>query len=215
MRKHKKKWLCDKGKTSGSRKRWSYGGDFANERNTKQFKDLEDAPKQSGMKTGKVFNNRLNFAPLRRFLNAKVGQDWNIVFPEIKERIPQDVWESHNPIEWYVHLKVKIEPDGSIVNLKAISKMHALISKDGKTTIWRQGYSTYYVHPETNLLCKLVAAARANKLPKEEGRKKFAEVKTQRNKSKSSWKKRKQEIGDEAAVVMKQKKKPKDDIQIS
>mgnify|MGYP001022661462 FL=1 len=70
-----KKWLFDKGKTSKSRKRWSYGGDFANERNTKQFRDIDDAPKKSGMKTGKVFNNRLSFRPLRRFLRNKVGKD--------------------------------------------------------------------------------------------------------------------------------------------
>lgn len=205
MREQRKKWLFDKGKTSGSRKRWSYGGDFANERNTKAFKDIEDAPKKAGMKTGKVFNNRLSFRPLRRFLKTKVGKNWNEVYSEMKERIPQDIWDTHNPIEFYVYVKVEIQTDGSLFNKKAISKFHSIISPDG-IKHWGR-HSAYYVHPETNLLCRLEpSGVGKKKMDKKEGKKKFAQIKTEKNKSKRISQNGKAKFADELIAIMKEKK---------
>jgi len=217
MRQHKKKWLFDKGKTSGSRKRWSYGGDFANERNTKQFKDMEDAPKKSGMKTGKAFNNRLSFRPLRRFLRAKVGQPWSAIYSEIKERIPKDVWETHNPVEWYVYDNVEIRPDG-IVNMKKLPVQRGkgywrnYVSKDG-ITAESSKYGMFYVHPDTDLLCYLIPKHRKDKPTKQEAGKKHAELKRSSKKMKQVWKQHDKNIADKAAIVMKEKKQRKNDIQ--
>ena len=73
---------------------------------------------------------------------------------QIKERIPKDIWDTHNPVEWYVHTKVKINKDGSIVDTRGKYSHFALISKDGKTCAYGR-YASYYVHPDTNLLCRL------------------------------------------------------------
>ena len=218
MREHKKKWLFDKGRTSGSRKRWSYGGDFANERSTKQFKELEDAPKKSGMKTGKVFNNRLSFKPLRRFLNSRVGKDWDVIYSEIKDRMPADIWDYHKPAELYVSIKVDIMPDGKIIYKQGWGVSRVTISEDGVTSKYGR-YSHYYVHPETNLLCKLKPSPSPGrkgmpKLTKKEGKKKYAQYKTNRNKSNADFRKRKIAINEEADIVLKEKKKAnKNDIQ--
>jgi len=218
MREHKKKWLFDKGKTSGSKKRWSYGGDFANERNTKQFKDIENAPKKSGMKTGKVFDNRLNFSPLRRFLRSKVGKNWNDIYSEMRERIPADIWDVHQPAKFYVSIKVEINSNGSIVDTQGHGVSRIVISEDGKTTKYGR-YSYYYVNPETNLLCRLEPATSLGKLgkpklTKREGKIKYAEHKTYRNKSKAKHKIGKEKINKEAGLILKEKKKRvKNDIQ--
>lgn len=216
MRQYKKKWLFDKGKTSGSRKRWSYGGDFCDERNTKKFKELEDAPKYSGMKTGKVFNNRLSFRPLRRFLKAKTGFHWNAIYSEIKERIPKDILEINNPISWYVYDNVEILSDGSIINknkLPVFNQYHNtwwnFVSKDGITSEGTR-YGMFYVHPESGLLCYLIPKNKENKLSKKEGKKKFAEVKKSRKGMKGSYKKAQEIRGDSASDIMRQKKKQKD-----
>ena len=206
-----KKWLFDKGKTSKSRKRWSYGGDFANERNTKQFRDIEDAPKKAGMKTGKVFNNRLSFRPLRRFLRNKVGKDWNQIYSEIKERIPADIWEYHNPAEWYVYTKVEILSDGSIVNTKSRGVHRTLVSPDGIHAYNR--YSHYYVHPDTNELCYLKGdTSHKEKVSYKEGKKKHAEFKVKRNKENKSWKENNEKKSSEAAIIMKNKKQLKNKV---
>lgn len=169
MKQHKKKWLFDKGKTSGSRKRYAYRGDFADERNTKKHtKNFESLPSHQGMKPGHSKINRLSFSPLRRFLKAKTGQNWDAVYSEIVERIPKDILHKHNPIEWYVVLKAKINPDGSIVDKKNMpakcgdGEYRGYISKDG---IYAEStrFSTYYVHPVTNELCRLMPAIRKQK----------------------------------------------------
>lgn len=221
MREHKKKWLFDKGKTSKSRKRYNSGGDFSEDRKSKEFQDLEYTPaKRNGMKVSS-WNKRkhaLNFRSLLRFLRGKIGKDWSLIYSEIKERIPNDIWETHNPVERYVHTKVKIESDGSIWDEKGSVSRTFKISDDGK--IGKHGrYATYYVHPETGLLCRLEPSGSYGrigkpKLDKKEGKKKYAEFKTSRNKSSAEYKERKRKINEEAGNVLKEKKKQnKNDIQ--
>jgi hypothetical protein len=214
MREGHKKWLFEKGKTAGSRKRWSYGGDFANERNTKQFKELEDAPKKVGMKTrqSKARLNRLDFSRLRRFLKTKVGKKWDDVYSEICQRIPKDIIEIHNPVKWYVSTKVSIKSDGSLYD--KIDKQY--ISDEGKfhTRTWKYGYKYdahyphYFVHPQTGILCRL-EVKKFRTVTKKEGKKKFAQYKTQRNQSDIQRKKGYREYSENAAEVMKQKKQEK------
>jgi hypothetical protein len=195
MRKHKKPYLFDKGKTSGSRRRYRWGGD-AYDRNDKDFKEhLEDYPTKEGMKarTG----NNLNFSPLKRFLKARVGQLWDNVYSELCDRIPKDIREKRHPEEWYVATKVIIKEDGSVWEPNHSGVFDHCISKDG---IYHERWgSSYFVHPVTGILHRL-EDQRKRTVSKKEGRTKYAEQKKQSRKSDREYKKKKQEekivIGD-------------------
>ena len=211
-----KKWLFDKGKSSGSRKRYSYGGDFSDVRNTKEYQNLDELPPKSSMvhKGNKL--NRLSFGKLYRFLNSKVGTNWDVVFSEIKERIPNEIWEgwsylsfgSKNFIEIFVSVKVEINPDGSIVDLmdRDYPGLHDdTISYDGIKGNYI--HPTYYVHPDTNLLSRLEPRdSKREKKPEKEVKTLHAIGKTNRKKRKLGREKKNKEIADKAAEVMKEKK---------
>lgn len=221
MREHKKKWLFDKGKTSGEKKRWVGGRDFANDRNTKEFQDLEYIPKRNGMKPrtnrGGI-KSQLDFSPLRRFLKSKVGKSWDLVYSEICDRIPEEIRKTHNPVDWYVCTHTKLMEDGSIVDTAVSSWGNRnVISKDGINATHAR-YSTYYVHPETRELCRLIPRIRKSKegpnpLTKKEGKKIFAKENKNRKKSTADYKAREKERSDLAAEKMKEKKRLKNDIQ--
>jgi len=72
----------------------NFGGDFKNSRNKKR----ETREQSSGKMFGKK-ERGLDYTPLFRFLQSKVGTEWNIVFSEAKLRLNKT-----EPIFWIVEV---------------------------------------------------------------------------------------------------------------
>lgn len=100
---HGKKWLISRLKTSGSKRRYIPQYDYSETRNSKRNNDWENLPVQEGMgKSFKYFFSKINYGPLVRFLRGKVGCDWDEVHREILERIPTDLMEYKDCVQWFV-----------------------------------------------------------------------------------------------------------------
>lgn len=87
-----KKPLYRKVNTRARGVRHNFGGDFKYSRNTKR-----DTPEQV---KGSMYGSKergLDYTPLFRFLQSKVGLDWNKVFSEAKSRL-----DKSEPIFWLV-----------------------------------------------------------------------------------------------------------------
>lgn len=56
----------------------------------------------------KFYNGKINTSLLKRFLETKVGQDWNEVYEEVQQRIPTKLREYHQVVFWYVADKIEI-----------------------------------------------------------------------------------------------------------
>ena len=93
---------------------------------------------------GKEFSDRIG--PLRRFLQSRVGRNWNKVFSELsevlsKKNLPgQHIWQ---------HIWLEVE-------------LHCIIGEDGKVYHKNSSFGrrfkifkSLYVHPKTGILCQV------------------------------------------------------------
>lgn len=79
-----------------------FGGEFREERHSKQFAVSET--NRLGMHGGK--QRGLDYTPLFRFLLSKVGSEWSSVHAEAVSRLDQE-----DPIYWMVALQLKDEQE--------------------------------------------------------------------------------------------------------
>ena len=152
MKEHNKRWLISMMKTSGSKRRYVANGNFSDERNTKKYQDIENLPNHESIgSTWKLYNGKLNYGLLVRFLRGQVGNDWDEVYSEIVGRIPTKLLDYKEIVFWFVADKVEL------LNEKPYNK------KTNKF-IWtlEQGeynfnfdHFDFYVCPTTNKLLKV------------------------------------------------------------
>ena len=151
---HSKKWLISRLKTSGSKRRYVDDGDYADERNSKKRKDWENLPGREAMgKSYKFYNGKINYGLLVRFLRGKIGEDWDAVHAEIIERIPSDLSEYRECVQWFVSDLVE-EREGGLWDKR--DRGFIRTPEADKNLMWSEyAYKEFYVHPQTNQLCRV------------------------------------------------------------
>jgi hypothetical protein len=106
---HNKRWLISRLKTSGSERRYVFSQTYAEDRHKSKTQELDELPKFEGIgQSTKFYNGKINTSLLKRFLETKIGFDWNQVYEEIQQRIPTKLQEYHQVIFWYVADKIEI-----------------------------------------------------------------------------------------------------------
>ena len=139
-------------KTSGSKRNYLGNGSFSEERNSKKYADLENLPtRESIKKTVELYNGKLNYGLLIRFLNNQVGNDWDLVYSEITNRIPTKLLDHKEIIFWFVADKVEII-DGNPFNKK--TNKYIWTPEQGKYS-FDYDNQDFYVDPTNNKLCKV------------------------------------------------------------
>lgn len=153
-RNHNKKWLISRLKTSGSKRRYVSDGDYAEERNSKSRKDWEILPTKEGMgKSSKFYNNKINYGLLVRFLRGKVGKDWSEIHSEIMQRIPSNLSEYGDCIQWFVSDLVE-EKDSGLWD-KREQKFIRAPETDKNLMASEYCYKEFFVDPKSNRLCQV------------------------------------------------------------
>ena len=103
------KWLISRLKTSGSRRRYVANGSYADDRPQLKNQSPDNLPSFEGMgRTMKFYNGKINTSLLKRFLETKIGCDWDLVYDEIQLRIPTRLKEYNQVIYWYVADKIDL-----------------------------------------------------------------------------------------------------------
>lgn len=149
---HGKKWLISRLKTSGSKKRYVVSGDYADERNTKARKDWDNLPQKEAMgKSFKFFNSKVNYGLLIRFLKGNVGGHWPDIYDEIMERIPTNLSEYKDCVNWFVAHQVERKEEG--LWDKMDQKWIMLTKVEEKFPFDYYNYKEFYVDPDTQTLC--------------------------------------------------------------
>ena len=152
MKEHNKRWLISMMKTSGSKRRYLVNGSFSEERNSKKYSDLDNLPlRESIKKTREIYNGKLNYGLLIRFLNNQVGNDWDLVYSEIISRIPTKLLDHKEIIFWFVADKVEII-EGKPFNKK--TNKHIWTPEQGDYS-FEYDYMDFYIDPVNNKLCKV------------------------------------------------------------
>lgn len=159
-RDHNKKWLITRLKTSGSKKKYVEGGDYADSRNSKKEGNLDQLPKHEGMgKSRQFFNGKVNYGLLIRFLRGRIGDDWNEVHKEIMTRIPTNLMEYKDCVEWFVADLIEEEEDGLWDKRE---QKYLKFDPEEPVNVDYYTFKEFYVDPETNRLEK-IADAPSNK----------------------------------------------------
>lgn len=155
-RDHNKKWLITKLKTSGSKKKYVEDGDYANSRNSKKERNLDNLPKYEGMgKSRQFFNGKVNYGLLIRFLRGRIGDDWNQVHQEIMDRIPTNLLEYKECVEWFVADLIEEEEDGLWDKRE---QKYLKLDPDEAADFDYYTFKEFYVDPSTNKLSKIADA---------------------------------------------------------
>lgn len=151
---HSKKWLISRLKTSGSKKRWAYSEDYADERNSKKRKDWDNLPAKESMgKAFQFYNSRINYGLLVRFLRGKVGGHWPDIYEEILERIPTNLSQYKECVDWFVAQEVVHTEDG--LWDKASQKLVSVPKEEMKFPFMAYNAKEFYVDPDTQQLCRV------------------------------------------------------------
>ncbi len=139
------KWLIRK--VSGSRGRMKITGDYSDTRNCKTG-EIDNLPKRESMQNKNVSKKLLDTTLVKRWLNSKVGSDFDEIYSEFLTRIqPKYLDEYRDCIFWYVEKKENIEilNNGEIWGKNEGVPVKLPYSVQGK----------FYVNPETNKLARL------------------------------------------------------------
>ena len=152
MKEHNKRWLISMLKTSGSKRRYVMNGNFSDERNTKKYQDTENLPNHESIgSTWKLYNGKLNYGLLVRFLRGQVGTNWDDVYSEIISRIPTKLLDYKEIVFWFVANKIELV-DGKPYNCK--TNKFIWTSEQGEYN-FNFDNSDFYVCPTTNMLVKV------------------------------------------------------------
>ncbi|MBO3697815.1 hypothetical protein [Roseivirga sp. E12] len=152
-RDHNKKWLISRLKTSGSKRKYVESGDYADTRNSKKQHSSEDLPKYEGMgRRRHFFNNKVNYGLLIRFLRGRIGDDWDGVYEEIMDRIPTNLAEYKDCVQWFVADLVEEEEDGLWDKRE---QKYLKLDPEEVADFNYYTFKEFYVHPSTNKLSKI------------------------------------------------------------
>jgi len=150
---HTKKWLITRLKTSGSKRRYVNDGDYSDSRNSKKNNDWDNLPTHKGMgQSFKFFNSKINYGLLVRFLRGKNGNNWKDVQKEISERIPSNLLEYKDCVNWFVADLIEKREDG----LWDKREQKYLLLNPNEPYDWNiHTTKEFYVEPETNILIRI------------------------------------------------------------
>lgn len=153
MKEHNKRWLMSKLKSSGSRKRYLTNGSFSDDRNTKKYQNIENLPQYESIEsTWKLYNGKINYGPLIRFLRTQVGNDWDDVYAEIIARIPTKIMYNKDVIFRLVATNVAII-DNKPFN--QTSNQFIWTPEQGTFNFNDFDMVDFYIEPSTNKLQKV------------------------------------------------------------
>lgn len=139
-------------KTSGSKRRYVVNGSFSDERNTKKYQDIENLPNHESISsTLKLYNGKLNYGLLIRFLRGQVGNNWDEVYSEIISRIPTKLLDLKEIVFEFVADKIELL-DGKPYNKKTNRFIWTPEQGDYNFNF---DNSNFYVCPTTNKLLKV------------------------------------------------------------
>ncbi|MEM1122512.1 MAG: hypothetical protein AAGJ18_18855, partial [Bacteroidota bacterium] len=152
-KKHNKRWLISRLKTSGSKRRYVNDGDYSDTRNSKKNKHWEELPTFEGMgQSSKFFNSKINYGLLVRFLRGKNGANWEEVQKEVSERIPSNLSEYKDCLKWFVADLVEKRKDG----LWDRRAQKYLLLNPNEIYDWKvHVFKEFYVNPDSNTLVKI------------------------------------------------------------
>lgn len=97
-------------------------------------------PRNEGYDTRK--EQRFHYTFLQRFLSSRVGQSWDSVYSELRKAFTPDAWET---AKRYLDVCTKVQGFDGDTPLSYEFRKH---NKDTHAT------ETFYVHPETRILCR-------------------------------------------------------------
>ncbi len=152
-KKHTKRWLITRLKTSGSKSAWSYSPDYSGDRHSKQNRDWDNSAFYSRMgKSSHYYSGKINYSILVRFLRGQVGNNWDNVHDEYLSRIPTNLHEYEECIHWFVADKVEVHGD----LLWDRRSQYYVRTKAAHTALY-PNYTNkeFYVDPETNILIRI------------------------------------------------------------
>ena len=150
---HTKKWLITRLKTSGSKRKYVNDGDYSESRNSKKNNDWDNLPTHEGMgQSFKFFNSKINYGLLVRFLRGKNGKNWDDVQKEIHERIPSNLLEYKDCVNWFVADLIEKREDGYWDK----REQKYLLLNHNEPYDWDiHTTKEFYVEPETNILIRI------------------------------------------------------------
>ena len=152
MKDDNKRWLISVMKTSGSKRKYVVNGSFSDERNTKKYQYIKNLPNHESIgTTWNIYNGKLNFGLLVRFLRGQVGNDWDEVYSEIISRIPTKLLDYKEIIFRFVADKIELI-DGRPYNKKR--NKFIWTPEEGEFNIDLDN-SDFYVCPLTNKLLRV------------------------------------------------------------
>jgi hypothetical protein len=140
------------------------GSDARNLKTRARFKDYDDAkedtyslPKRGKALMGnrelgphdesKDFTDKLG--PLKRWLEAQVGRNWDRVYSEIKQTFPNTNKQNHHLIE--THLLGYVERNVIVEKLRKGRRVFCVDGYNGKRELWP---GDIYVDPESHVLMR-------------------------------------------------------------
>ena len=156
-------------KTSGSKRRYVANGSYAEERHLQSKSELEELPQHESIKsTQKLYNGKVNYGLLVRFLRGQVGNDWNEVYSEIISRIPTKLLDYKEMVYWFVADQIEFI-DNRPWNKK--SQRFIWTGEDFEAVHnsrfkGQPEFKEFYVDPNTNKLIRVEKAfKRSNTVP--------------------------------------------------
>ena len=108
------------------------------------YKNPEEAPTRE--KIRKKSYTSFSYAVIKKWVNSKVGQDFDNVYSEFLSKLPEKHKSEYRSLIFYylVPKEQVIIRDGEIFQLG-----------EGSETLIGRYSADWYVHPETNLICKV------------------------------------------------------------
>lgn len=153
-KRHNKRWLISRLKTSGSKRRYINDGDYSDTRNSKKNKNWDELPMFEGMgESFKFFNRKINYGLLIRFLRGKNGANWNEVQREVSERIPSNLSEYKDCLKWFVADLIEKREDGRLWDKR--EQKYVLLNPN-ESYDWKvHTTKEFYVDPDLNVLVRI------------------------------------------------------------
>ena len=152
-KRHNKRWLISRLKTSGSKKRYAVSEDYSETRNSKKRKNWEDLPTIEGIgQSFKFFNSKINYGLLIRFLRGKNGSNWDEVQKEVSERIPSNLSEYRDCLKWFVADLIEKRENG-LWDKREQKYILTDLSEDYNWNI--HVHKQFYVDPDSNVLVEI------------------------------------------------------------